>query len=124
MVVALVAVLLLLDSTAFGKLTRNRNRASSQNLRLSIYQDRLDLGGVGVEHEVFVRDVHLQVGSYNLFFYDRLALHGASTLTEGRVEPGWGLLQFGNKNSKSAPVKHQLETRAQTQSGRRWASKV
>jgi hypothetical protein len=55
---------------------------------------------------LFVCEVHLEVGSYNLFFYDRLALHGDIpnwTLTEGRVEPGWGLLQIGNRNSESAP---------------------
>jgi hypothetical protein len=51
MVVALVAVLLLLDPTAFGKLNRKRNGASSQNVRLSTHQDRLDVGGVGVERE-------------------------------------------------------------------------
>ena len=57
MMVALVAVLLLLDPTAFGKLNRNRNRASSRNVRLSIYQDRLDVGGVGVEHENSVHKI-------------------------------------------------------------------
>ena len=55
--VALVALLLLLDPTAFGKLTRNRNRASSQDVRLSIYQDSLDVGGVGVEHENSVHKI-------------------------------------------------------------------
>jgi hypothetical protein len=51
MVVALVAVLLLLDSIAFGKLNRKRNEASGQNVRLSTHQDRPDVGGVGVERE-------------------------------------------------------------------------
>ena len=47
----------LLNPTAFGKLNRNRNRASSQNVRPSIYQDRLDVGGVGVEHENSVHKI-------------------------------------------------------------------
>jgi hypothetical protein len=51
MVVALVAVLLLLDPTVFGKLNRKRNGASGQNVRLSTHQDRLDVGGAGVERE-------------------------------------------------------------------------
>ena len=51
MVVILVAVLLLLDPTAFGKLNRKRNGASGQNVRLSTHQDRTDVGGVGVECE-------------------------------------------------------------------------
>ena len=49
--IALIAVLLLLDPTAFGKLNRKRNGALGQNIRLSICQDRLGVGGVGVEHE-------------------------------------------------------------------------
>ena len=51
MVVALVAVLLLLAPTAFGKLNRKRNGASGQNVRLSTHQDRLDVGGAGIERE-------------------------------------------------------------------------
>ena len=42
---------------------------------------------------LFVREVHLPVGSYNLFFHDRLALHvhvPNATLTEGRAEPSGG----------------------------------
>ena len=49
MVVALVAVLLLFDPTAFGKLNPKRNRAYGQNVRLSTHQDRPDVGGVGLE---------------------------------------------------------------------------
>ena len=55
--VALVAVLLLLDPTAFGKLNRKRNGALGQNIRLSICQDRLDVGGIGVEHEKSVHKI-------------------------------------------------------------------
>jgi hypothetical protein len=49
MVVALVGVLLSLDPTACGKLNRKRNGASGQNVRPSTRQDRLDVGGAGVE---------------------------------------------------------------------------
>jgi hypothetical protein len=52
-----------------------------------------------------VREVHLPVGSYNLFFHDRLALHvhvPNATLTEGRAEPSGGPWRMWNKNSKSA----------------------
>jgi hypothetical protein len=57
MVVALVAVLLLLDPTALGKLNRKRNGASGQNVRLSTHQDRPDVGGVGVERENSVHKI-------------------------------------------------------------------
>jgi len=61
---------------------------------------------------LFVREVHLPVASYNLFFHDRLALYvhvPNANLTEGRAELGAGLLRMWNKNSKSAPVKRQLK---------------
>ena len=61
---------------------------------------------------LFVREVHLPVGSYNLFSHDRLALHvhvPNATLTEGRAEPGGGSLRMWNKNSKSTPVKRQVK---------------
>ena len=61
MVVALVAVLLLLDPTAFGKLNRKRNGASGQNVRLSTHQDRLDVGGVGVERENKVHKIETSI---------------------------------------------------------------
>jgi hypothetical protein len=57
MVVALAAVLLLLDPTVFGKLNRDRNGATGQNIRLSIYQDRLDVSGVGVEDKNSVHKI-------------------------------------------------------------------
>jgi hypothetical protein len=56
MMVALVAVLLLLDPAAFGKLNRKRNGASGQNVPLST-QDRLDIGGVGVERKNSVHKI-------------------------------------------------------------------
>ena len=53
----MVAVLLLLDPTAFGKLNRKRNGALGQNIRLSICQDRLDVGGIGVERKNSVHKI-------------------------------------------------------------------
>ena len=61
MMVALVAVLLLLDPAAFGKLNRKRNGALGQNIRLSICQDRLDVGGIGVEHENSVHRIETSI---------------------------------------------------------------
>jgi hypothetical protein len=84
MVVALVAVLLLLEPTAFGRLNRKRNGVSGQNVRLSTHQDRPDVGGVGVERENSVHKIETSI-----FFRDRLALHvhvPNATLTEGRAE--------------------------------------
>jgi hypothetical protein len=56
-VVALVAVFLLLDPTAFGKLNRKRNGASGQNVHLSTHQDLPEVGGVGVERENSVHKI-------------------------------------------------------------------
>ena len=51
----------LLNPTAFGKLNRKRNGALGQNIRLSICQDRLDVGGVGVEHESSVYRIETSI---------------------------------------------------------------
>ena len=57
MVVSLVAVVLLFDPTAFGKLNRKRNGAWGQNVRLPTHQDRPDVGGVGVVRENSVHQI-------------------------------------------------------------------
>ena len=55
---------------------------------------------------LFVREVHLPVGSYNLFFHDRLALQvhvPNATLTQGRAEPGGDVCGCGIKILRAPP---------------------
>jgi len=91
-------------------------------------RERLDRGKGGNKHDLhfiylsdfgqkpvqiwlclFVREVHLQVGSYNLFFHDRLALHGHRRSQRVGSHQAGGSVSLGIKIVRAPPVKHQLK---------------
>lgn len=72
---------------------RDRGKGGNKYDLDFIYLSDFGQKPVQIRLYLFVREVHLPVGSYNLFFHDRLALHvhvPNATLTEGRAEPSGG----------------------------------
>src|SRR5690242_6295747 len=77
---------------------RDRGKGGNEYDLDLIYLSNFGQKPVQIGLYLFVREVHLPVGSYNLFFiHDRLALYvhvPNANLTEGRAQPGAGLLRM------------------------------